>query len=110
MRLERSSRPDCCRDAARCVSNLKDAQHRLNGDLLRHFALFLMLCLFARAADAQSIESRELRGVVQDSSHAAIAGAAVTLQQGASRRSVISGSDGGFLFTDLSDQPGDLTV
>ena len=89
-----------CRDAACCVPAK---------NLFRALTILLVFCLIVGRAVAQSKSDRELRGVVQDNSQAAIAGATVTLQQGSVRRTVITASDGRFAFSDLSDGPVELT-
>jgi outer membrane cobalamin receptor len=66
--------------------------------------LLLTLCV------AQSAPGREIRGVVQDTSHAAISGATVTISQGDSRRSLISAADGTFTLSNVDVSQVDLTI
>lgn len=74
--------------------------------LTASLTLLLLLC----DGFTQNIQKRTLRGNIQDSSRAAIAGATVTLQQENVRRSTVSSAGGTFTFTDLSDDSAELTI
>ncbi|MGB6946813.1 MAG: TonB-dependent receptor [Bryobacteraceae bacterium] len=80
---------------------------------MRIFAAVLLGILLASAAVwAQAISSAQLKGTVQDPSGSAVAGAQVTVTQtdtGASR-TVTTGTDGGYLFTELPIGPYQLQV
>ena len=111
MLMEHPLVPPDRRDAVCSVSTLKNIDHRwIGNNLFRQCAFLLIAFAFLCDGIAQSPPRRELRGVVQDSSQAAIAGATIMLQQGGARRSVVSGSDGAFAFIDLSNQPAELTI
>jgi len=76
--------------------------------------LLLGFCLFlaCTALRAQTISTSQIRGVVQDSSGAAVAGANLRLTQTAtgSVRTATSGADGSYAFPDLSVGIYDLEV
>ena len=76
--------------------------------------LFLALCLLlsASVASAQTISTSQIRGVIQDSSGAAVAGASVKLTQTATGavRTSTSAADGGYALPDLSVGSYDLEV
>ena len=76
--------------------------------------LVLGLCLIfsATVLSAQTISTSQIRGVIQDSSGAAVAGASVTLTQTATgaTRSTTSAADGAYAFPDLSVGSYDLEV
>lgn len=74
--------------------------------------LLLSYCLACVAIWAQAISTSQLKGTVQDSSGSAVPGADVTVTQtdtGISR-SVMTGTDGGYLFTELPIGPYQLQV
>jgi outer membrane receptor protein involved in Fe transport len=71
--------------------------------------ILLVSFISAGGAFAQSNQGRQLRGIVQDNSQAAIAGARVTLQQGSTRRTVVTSSDGRFEFAGLSHESAEIT-
>lgn len=54
--------------------------------------------------------AREIRGVVEDGSHASIAGASVTLLQGRNRQTQITGVDGSFEFAAVSAEQVQIEV
>ncbi len=74
--------------------------------------LGLSIFLFCSIVSAQTISTSQIRGVVQDSSGAAIAGADIKLTQTATGavRSTASAADGGYAFPDLSVGTYDLEV
>lgn len=76
--------------------------------------LVLGLCLFLSAAfvSAQTISTSQIRGVVQDASGAAVAGASVKLTQTATGavRTTTSAADGSYALPDLSVGTYDLEV
>jgi len=76
--------------------------------------LVLVLCLFLSSTVlwAQAISTSQIRGVVQDSSGAAVAGADMRLTQAATGavRTTTSGADGSYAFVDLSVGTYDLEV
>jgi len=77
--------------------------------------VFLKLCLFLSAsvlAAAQTISTSQIRGVIQDSSGAAVAGANIRLTQTATGavRVTTSAADGGYALPDLSVGSYDLEV
>lgn len=69
-------------------------------------APFLLFTLCA----AQSGPGREIRGIVQDVSHAAVSGATITVRQSDSRRSATSGADGTFILPDVNSGQIDLII
>lgn len=101
--IHRSSRDTACRvsRADKWRSDFAAARSGVS-------CVVLAVVLFAHGF-AQSTYARTMRGVVQDTSHAVVAGATVTLQQGTMRRSVISGADGTFTFNDLGNDAAELT-
>lgn len=54
--------------------------------------------------------AREIRGVIEDGSHASIAGATVTLVQGSNRQNQITGVDGSFEFVAVSAEQVQIEV
>ena len=77
--------------------------------------VFFKLCLFLSAsvlAAAQTISTSQIRGVIQDSSGAAVAGANIRLTQTATGavRVTTSAADGGYALPDLSVGSYDLEV
>ena len=81
-----------------------------SGRWLHNLALLSFLLLFCEACFPQSASRHELRGLVTDSSQAAVAGATVTLEQDGTRRAVVTGSDGTFQFVDVTGDPAQLTA
>src|SRR5271165_2254939 len=76
--------------------------------------LFLGLCLILSASvlRAQTISTSQIRGVIQDASGAAVAGASVKLTRPSTgaARTTASAADGGYAFPDLSPGTYDLEV
>ena len=58
----------------------------------------------------QSTGARKIHGTVEDSSHAAISGATVTLKQGTSSRSTSTDAQGTFSFPNVSNDAAELSV
>ena len=75
-------------------------------------ALLLGIFLASAAVWAQAISSSQLKGTVQDPTGSAVAGAQVTVTQTATgaSRTVTTGTDGGYLFTELPIGPYQLQV
>ncbi|HVH88450.1 MAG TPA: TonB-dependent receptor [Terriglobales bacterium] len=73
--------------------------------------LAVLLVLVVSAADclAQSRATRTVRGTVQDSSHAAVSGATVTIRQGTQQRTERSADDGTFSFS-VSSNAAELMI
>ncbi|HWC20263.1 MAG TPA: TonB-dependent receptor [Terriglobales bacterium] len=69
-----------------------------------------MVILASSVCLAQSRATRAIKGTVEDSSHAAVSGATVTLKQGSLRRRAISNQDGAFSFPEASEDAADLIV
>jgi hypothetical protein len=82
------------------------------GDMGSKFFLGLCLFLSATLLRAQTISTSQIRGVVSDSSGAAVVGADVKLTQAATGavRNVTSAADGAYAFLDLSVGTYDLEV
>src|SRR5690348_5815756 len=59
---------------------------------------------------AQKRDTREIRGTVEDLSHAAISGASVVLKQGGTRRTTTTNEQGTFAFSSASDQPAEMII
>lgn len=76
--------------------------------------VFLGLCLILSAAvlRAQTISTSQIRGLIQDSSGAAVVGATVKLTEIATgaARTVTSAADGAYAFPDLQVGTYDLEV
>ncbi len=85
-----------------------------NGGGRMRSTIVLGLCLFvfASVVSAQAISTSQIRGVIQDSSGAAVAGASITLTQAATgaMRSTTSAADGSYALPDLSVGTYDLEV
>ena len=75
-------------------------------------SLLLVCSLACVAVWGQAISTSQLKGTVQDPSGSAIPGAVVTVTQTATgiSRSVTTGADGGYLFTELAVGPYQLQV
>ena len=75
----------------------------------RAFALIaLFLLALSSALCAQTV--RQLRGTIEDTSHAAIAGAEIVLDQGSQKRHVSSGPDGRFTLDSVTQNSAEITV
>lgn len=73
-------------------------------------SLILLVALFASCCIAQSTESRQLHGSVEDTSHAAISGATISLRQAGSRHTTTTDAEGKFAFSNLTNEAADVTV
>ncbi len=72
--------------------------------------LSAVLLLLTSTCFAQQIKAREIRGTVEDLSHAAISGANILLKQGGIRRTATTNAEGAFSFSSATPEPAELII
>lgn len=72
--------------------------------------LIASLFLLVATSLAQTAKTREIRGSVEDLSHAAVSGSSVVLKQGNARRTTTTNAQGSFAFPSVTDQAAELVI